>query len=543
MKTIIDILKTKKLQYVFLFYTLLILPVLSPLAQNIDMVDSIIMVSVNVLLYILIVGLSLFCSPKNEKLLFTILLIASILPSTIYLGYLLFAQVLLGNDSVTSLFETNRHESKEFVINYMNKWISICILLYAIIPTIMIWKIKPTAYLKIKDYKVLFVSIILAIISVCFINRFTGSIYFINFYKTFVDYKTRLNDEEIEIAKRQIMPYEVSTTLNDSIPQTIVVIIGESHTRCHMSLYNYGRNTNPLLSKRKNDLYIYDDVISPQVHTIPVIRSVLTLADKDNPQYFTTKPSLFELFNRAGFDTYFISNQPFGGVFKTSYDDLLNLAKYKYNLSLDNQNDAVVLSKLDQIVNLGDKKNKLIIVHLIGSHMAYEFRYPKEFDIFDNNKDHFIKKTLFRDAKAIKAIDAYDNSVAFNDFVIDSIINILEIKKDESMSMIYFSDHGEEIYDCRNFAGHAYEKISPYMCQIPFVIWLSEKYKQENKDVIFKTDRPFSTCNFLFSLSQIAGLKYKDYESYKSLFSTDFKPEPRYIGNYEYNNILNKELH
>ena len=60
-------------------------------------------------------------------------------------------------------------------------------------------------------------------------------------------------------------------------------------------------------------LLVYQDVISPQVHTIPVLRSILTLADRDNLDYITEKPSMFELFNRAGYETHFISNQPFGG--------------------------------------------------------------------------------------------------------------------------------------------------------------------------------------------------------------------------------------
>ncbi len=52
---------------------------------------------------------------------------------------------------------------------------------------------------------------------------------------------------------------EVKTGMVDSIPQTIIVVIGESLTRNHMSLYGYPRNTNPLLSERKDNLYVYNN--------------------------------------------------------------------------------------------------------------------------------------------------------------------------------------------------------------------------------------------------------------------------------------------
>ncbi len=94
-------------------------------------------------------------------------------------------------------------------------------------------------------------------------------------------------------------------------------------------------------------------------------------------------------------------------------------------------------------------------------------------------------------------IDEYDNSVAYNDFVINSIIDTLAQHQGEKSVMIYFSDHGEELYDKRDFAGHAYEKISPYMCQIPFMIWVSPEYKEHNPDIIFNTELPYTTANFL----------------------------------------------
>ncbi|MDH6355234.1 heptose-I-phosphate ethanolaminephosphotransferase [Dysgonomonas sp. PH5-45] len=541
MKNILYALKNKKLQLVFLFYILLVLPLLSPLAENISGWDCFFIISANCILFCCLALLSLFCSSKAEKIIFSILLVLAIIPGIIYIAYLLFAHVLLESNSITSLFETNPEESKEFIADYLSPWVTVGVLTYALIPAIMIWRMKPAIPLKIKEHKPLFITITFIICSCLLLGleKLPKPIYIANFYRTFISYQIRTHHEQKAFAKRQATSYEVTNTKPDSIPQTIVVVIGESLTRNHMGLYGYARPTNPLLSKRGENLFVYTDVISPQVHTIPVIRSVLSFADKENPDYITEKPTLFELFNRAGFNTHFITNQPFGGNVKTSYDVLLNLAQHKYSLNNQKKHDEVVLPVLDSILTTDTVRSKLIVIHLIGSHMAYKFRYPEKFEVFNHKKDRLVENTPFRNALAKETIDSYDNSVMYNDFIVDSVIRLLEKRPLDKTSMIYFSDHGEELYDTRNFAGHAYEKVSPYMCQIPFIVWFSDTYLNQNKETItIDTRRPSSTSDFMHSISTLAGLKYQDYDPSKSIFSAQFKPQTRYVGQKTYDEVL-----
>lgn len=530
MSKIFSLLSKKKLQFLFLFYILLILPLLSPIAQNITRGDVFVILLVNCLIFISIAILSAFFSAKFEKIAYSILLIVSLVPSAIFLSYLLFANVLLQQNSVISLFETNPEESKEFIAYYLSPWIIIGALVYTLIPVVMIWKMKRVTPLKIKANKLAFTLSISCIILLVSMSQLSKSICFIDFYKTFASYKVRLAHEEKRINERQMLPYSVTISSADTIPQTLVLVIGESLTRHHMSLYGYQRNTNPLLSKVGENLFVYKDVVSPQVHTIPVIRSVLTLSDEENPDFFTEKPSLFELFNRAGFETYFISNQSFGGQNKTSYDVLLNLAQHPTNLSTQKKHDEIVLGDLKNILAEKQDKNRLIVIHLIGNHMAYEFRYPKQFNLFNHTKDNAVADAKYRNTLAKNIIDKYDNSVAYNDYIIDSVIKSLA--KEPKASMIYFSDHGEEIYNMREFAGHAYEKISSYMCEIPFMVWVSDKSQYDS--LVFDVNRPYSTGDVMYSISSIAGLKYEDYDSTKSVFSKDFKVKNRLVGEYSY---------
>ena len=55
--------------------------------------------------------------------------------------------------------------------------------------------------------------------------------------------------------------------------------------------------------------------------------------------------------------------------------------------------------------------------------------------------------------------------------------------EDENAVMVYFSDHGEEIYEVQDYRGHGTAKYTPdirYQLRVPFWVWLSDKYKEEH---------------------------------------------------------------
>lgn len=540
MRQIVEILVRKKVQLFFLFYIVLALPLFACFAQNLSITDILLMLGVNIVLFGAVSVLCTFCGSKLEKLIYLLLFFVALVPGLIYIGYLLFAGVYLQHHSTISLFETNPEESKEFIVHYFNRWLALGQTLYVLLCLCMIWKMKAVKRLRIKQYRSIFWTTLCVVILVFSIPYLSRQVYFYNFYKLFVDYKLRLNFEEKAIVDRQNLPYDVTSNINDSTKQTLIVIIGESLTRHHMSLYGYPRTTNPELEKLGDSLFTYKDVISPQVHTIPVVRSVMTLSERGAPDDVVEKPSLFELFNRAGYETHFITNQTFGGNFKTSFDSFLTLSQNIYNVSTQKQPDGIVLPVLKDILSQKSEKNRIILIHLIGNHMAYEFRYTPSFSVFDNTEDGLVEDASFRNKDAKSMIDRYDNSVLYNDYFISEIISYLKKQSDSDTGLIYFSDHGEEIYDIRSFAGHAYEKVSTYMCEVPFLVWMSPSFKSKRENLVFDEERPFSTANFLYSLSDLAGISYTDFVSNKSVFSKDFKEDTRYVGDLKYEEVIER---
>jgi len=541
MRKILDeVFCRKKLQIFFLFYILMALPLLISMAENVSLIDRFWYILINIFLFLSMAVLSVFWRSRTEKLIYSFLFIISYLPFSIYTTYLLLARVLLQKNSLISLFETNPEESKEFMIHYLNPLAIAAGVVYIFVCFLIIWVMKSSRPLRIKEHKQIFIlslTIFLLIIAVPSLSRY---VYFINFYTSYTNYKITLSKEQIAVSERQLSDYEVKTIPKDTTPKTIVLVVGESLTRTHMSLYGYPRNTNPKLSEYKDNFYVYNEVVSPQVHTIPVLRSVLTLSDKNDMKAVVDKPSFFELFNRAGYESYFISNQPFSGKFSTSYDMLLKLSKNEYDLSKEKQPDEIILPKLKEILSEHTQKDRVIMIHLIGNHIAYEFRYTPTFNVFHTQTDDVDKVGSTDSGMKEHTRDKYDNSVLYNDFVISEMIRMLEKYAGENSALVYFSDHGEEVYEFRDFYGHAYEKVTTYMCEIPFLVWLSPDYLQHRPDLVIEPERPFSTAAFLYSFSHLAGLNYKDFISSRSLFSKDYVPTKRYVGDYTYQEVIEK---
>ena len=152
MKKFYQTIKERKLQIFFLMYILLLVPSMSLIAQNIPAKTLIsgFLVSFGLLSVVFI--LSSFMTTKGIRIFYSILLAITIIPSTILLSYLLIANVLLSGGTITSLFETNTDEAKEF-ITYVNPWIVMGVALYVLLPIVMICKMKQLFFHRVGKHK------------------------------------------------------------------------------------------------------------------------------------------------------------------------------------------------------------------------------------------------------------------------------------------------------------------------------------------------------------------------------------------------------
>ncbi|MES2837091.1 MAG: sulfatase-like hydrolase/transferase [Bacteroidota bacterium] len=309
--------------------------------------------------------------------------------------------------------------------------------------------------------------------------------------------------------------------------ETYVLVIGESTTKTHLQLYNYYRPTNPLLSKIKKELVVFEDVISPHTHTIASLEKILTLANYENPNK-KFDGTIIEIMKQAGFKTYWISNQIPVGYHETLSTTIAKLSDKSIFTNTGNDDgdqkslDEKVLPHLEKILN-EDISKKFIVIHLLGTHVQYNNRYPKSFSLFNDKP-----VTKFPTEYSNSIINYYDNAVLYNDYIIYNIIQKLKVNTtNQSSSLIYLSDHGDEVYDTVDGSGHNESNPTYSMFAIPFIYW-SNKIEEIRKFEQYKK-RKYMSDDLIFSVADIANVTFTANEAERSIFNANFKDRKRSV--------------
>jgi len=340
--------------------------------------------------------------------------------------------------------------------------------------------------------------------------------------RSYLNYKNQLSDLQKIYSSKNGGSFNKVKQDFENKGETIVLVIGESTNRDHMSLYGYRRNTNPLMLKIKDELIIYDDVISPHTHTIASLKKMLTLGNSREPDAIKNG-SFIQLFNRTNYRTSWISNQRPIGNYETETTALANSSDNLIFVNIqDNNFDEVLLHPLSKALKNQSKKN-FIIIHLMGTHILYSKRYPEEFNKFTANPE-----TKFNNILAYKTINEYDNAILYNDSIVYSIIQMVK-KNQQNSCVMYLSDHGEDVFKSKNNAFHNETSATKPMYDIPFILWMSKKFKESRKAKVFESSRSFSTENLIHSLADLANIKFLKYEPKKSLFNSKYKKKNRFI--------------
>ena len=102
--------------------------------------------------------------------------------------------------------------------------------------------------------------------------------------------------------------YEARRTAEIPGREVYVYIIGEASRAMNWQLYGYERETNPLLSQEEG-LVVFRDMLTQSNTTHKSVPLILSSVATDEHEELYRRKGLPALFNEAGFDTWFISNQ------------------------------------------------------------------------------------------------------------------------------------------------------------------------------------------------------------------------------------------
>jgi heptose-I-phosphate ethanolaminephosphotransferase len=427
------------------------------------------------------------------------------------------------------LLDTNISEASEFLKFYTSKPVVLFSLLMLFVVSLSFFKINKTIFQQNKSSFKSRIIVIFSSITILVFLKFSAVIVF-NFpyllIKSFIEYtieSNKLGDYKLN-TKGNFQ--NVKRTENHEENEVYVIILGESSSRSHMGVYDYYRSTTPMLENIKDNLLIYNDVVSPHAFSIGSISKALTLGNYESPSSISSG-SIIQLANTSNFETTWLSNQRPIGIYESLITKIsLSSNSQKFLTSTIARNNKVLdenlLPELDKVLFSNEHNKKFIVVHLIGSHLNYKNRYPDTFKVF---KDEPLTK--FESQESFNKINQYDNAILYTDFIASEIIKKIEALNVKSF-VLFLSDHGEEVYKDRNMAGHNEAIPTKDMFDIPFMLWRSDKYKHD-KMLSINFDRKYMIDDLFHSLSDLLSISSLEVDSTRSIFNRGFKDRKRII--------------
>jgi heptose-I-phosphate ethanolaminephosphotransferase len=460
--------------------------------------------------------------------------------------YLIYAQDF-SQSVIFIMFESNNSEASEYVAQYLQWWMPLAFLAYGVGAWLLWRKIRPVF---LPRRSALIASLLIFVVTLGYPARFM----FINsdFAAGLNDFEARLsavtpwqlavgyhqyrlqlgNMQELLAANARLAPLQNLTDAHAGLPSTLVLVLGESTNRQRMSLYGYPRATTPKLDAIREQLTVFDNVVTPRPYTIEALQQVLTFADEQHPDAYLSTPSIMNMMKQAGYKTFWITNQQTmteRNTMLTTFSKQADEQVYLNNNREQNarQYDGDVLKPFNKA--LADAApRKLIIIHLLGTHMSYKYRYPAEFEQFTDRNG--VPSWVTEDQ--LPTYNSYDNAVLYNDFVVASLIEQFAGTKRNGF-LLYLSDHGEAVFDSPTdkILGRSEGTPTAPMYTIPFMLWTAPQWRATNSaDYTAALSRPYSSANLIHTWADLAGLRFTELDTSKSLVSADFKVRPLLIG-------------
>lgn len=276
-----------------------------------------------------------------------------------------------------------------------------------------------------------------------------------------------------------------TNTILQTVPGSVIVVIGESANRDRMSAFNaaFPKDTTPWEREMKEmpGFYFFKNSYANFPNTVMAVTYALTNANQYNGKGLRDAVSILDIAKKAGYTTYWLSFQNKSTVSDAGVTVVANRADHVQ--WLQGKKDEEIISELKKISN---NKKSFIVIHLNGSHFRYDKRVPEKF-----LRDHQLEGKTTE--------EHYDNTLLYTDDVLKQIYTYAKDSM-KLQALVYFSDHGEDMKYT-----HTSSPFYFSMVRIPFWIYLSSEYRdsyptiaqrlQLHQDDVFTNDLMFETIS------------------------------------------------
>lgn len=299
-----------------------------------------------------------------------------------------------------------------------------------------------------------------------------------------------------------------------SKPSTIIMVIGESASAYYMSAFSDTPNDNTpwLRSMKLNSSFIlFPHAYASWGQTVPALERALTEKNQYNNKEFNQSLTIIDIAKKAGYETYWFSNQGYVSDADTPITLVAKTADHAKWLCEDKalngkpQYDGDLLNYLK---NVDPTKNNFVVLHFMGSHEECINRYPQDFAKFSKPNEFDMVKN-------------YDDSLAYTDYILKNIHQYAS-EKLNLQAMLYFSDHGGDPYRKRHPDQSGFRFL-----QIPLFIYLSDEYQKLYPDAVavYKKNRnKFFTNDLIFeTVADLLQVKSSSIDEGNSLLNSKYK--------------------
>ena len=298
-----------------------------------------------------------------------------------------------------------------------------------------------------------------------------------------------------------------------SKPSTIIMVIGESASAYYMSAFSDTPNDNTpwLRSMKLNSSFIlFPHAYASWGQTVPALERALTEKNQYNNKEFNQSLTIIDIAKKAGYETYWFSNQGYVSDADTPITLVAKTADHAQWLCEDKglngkpQYDGDLLNYLQKV---DPTKNNFVVLHFMGSHEDCINRYPQEFAKFSKPDEFDMVKN-------------YDDSLAYTDYILKNIHQYAS-ENLNLQAMLYFSDHGGDPYRKRHPDQSGFRFL-----QIPLFIYLSDEYQKLYPDAVavYKKNRnKFFTNDLLFeTVADLLQVKSSSIDEGNSLLNSKY---------------------
>ncbi len=279
--------------------------------------------------------------------------------------------------------------------------------------------------------------------------------------------------------------------------------MGETARAENYSFAGYTLNETNAYTQ-KDSVVFFGDFSSCGTSTAISVPCMFSDLKRENFSYATYyRENVLDILHKLGVNVVWIDNNTSGcqGVCK-------NLEKVKL---FKEPYDEVLLNAIaEPLKELKDQN--LIVLHLQGSHgPTYFQRYPDSFKRFTPTCD---TNELQKCTKE-QLTNTYDNTILYTDFLLHSLIKLLQDEQEYEGTLIYVSDHGESLGENGIYLhGMPYFLAPKEQIHVPFIFFSENaelmEIAQMRKDLPLSHDIIFSTLLGFFGVESAVYQKQDD---------------------------------